>query len=66
MEHGRWVVERLEDGWRLGATRDVTKKTSPYLVPWSLLSDELKERDRTAVRTIPELLAQEGIEIFRE
>ena len=66
MEHGRWVVERLADGWKLSKTRDVAKKTSPYLVPWTELPEDIKERDRKAVRQIPELLAQVGCEIRRQ
>ena len=34
MEHGRWNVERLFEGWRYGSPRSV-RKISPYLVPWA-------------------------------
>jgi ppGpp synthetase/RelA/SpoT-type nucleotidyltranferase/KaiC/GvpD/RAD55 family RecA-like ATPase len=63
MEHARWNVERLLDGWKKGASRDVTKKISPYIVPWSELPDEIKEIDRDTVSKIPELLAKVSIEI---
>ena len=66
MEHGRWIVERLLDGWTFGEKRDVLKKTSPYLVPWSALPDDVKEWDRESVRRIPELLAKVGLEIRRD
>jgi ppGpp synthetase/RelA/SpoT-type nucleotidyltranferase len=65
MEHGRWVVERLEDGWKWGAERDIAKKTSPYLLSWAQLPDNVKEWDRESVRTIPNVLAEVGIEIRR-
>lgn len=65
MEHGRWNVERLLDGWRWEERRDVMKKTSPYLVGWSELPDDVKERDREPVRQIPEFLAKVGLEIHR-
>ncbi|MDE3090868.1 MAG: hypothetical protein KGJ80_15945, partial [Chloroflexota bacterium] len=58
MEHGRWVAERLLDGWTWAKERDVTKKTSPYLVSWSELPDNVKEWDRETVRKIPEFLAK--------
>jgi tetratricopeptide (TPR) repeat protein len=66
MEHGRWVVERLLDGWTWAKERDVTKKTSPYLVPWSELPDNMKGWDRETVRKIPAFLAKVGLEIQRK
>jgi hypothetical protein len=62
MEHDRWTAERVADGWTLGE-RDVVKKTSPHLVSWEELPEEVKEWDREAVRPIPELLASVGLEI---
>jgi len=66
MEHARWNVERLLDGWRWGEKRNVTKKISPYLVPWSELSDDVREWDRQTVRKIPEFLAKVGLEVRRQ
>jgi hypothetical protein len=66
MEHARWNDERLLDGWKWGERRDVAKKTSPYLVPWSELSDNVKELDRRTVRKIPEFLAKVGLEVRRQ
>ena len=65
MEHARWNVERLLDGWKLGGERDVGNKVSPHLVPWGELPEDVKEWDRQAVRNIPELLAKVGLEIRR-
>jgi len=66
MEHARWNVERLLNGWRRGLERDVNRKVSPYLVAWSQLPDEAKEWDRETLRQIPELLARVGLEIRRK
>ena len=66
MEHARWNVERLLDGWKWGKTKDVAKKISPHLVPWNELPQDLKEWDRETVRKIPEFLAAVGIEIRRK
>jgi len=66
MEHARWNVERLLDGWKWGEKKDVMKKISPYLVPWSELPDEVKEWDKQTVRNIPELLARVRMEIRRQ
>jgi ppGpp synthetase/RelA/SpoT-type nucleotidyltranferase len=64
-EHARWNIERLLGGWKWGATKDVTKKISPYLVPYDELSEDVKEWDRVAVRKIPEFLSNSGFEVRR-
>jgi hypothetical protein len=62
-EHGRWNVERLKNGWRHGEKKDETRKLSPYLVPWSVLPDAVKDYDREAVRGWPAILAQAGWQV---
>jgi hypothetical protein len=57
LEHERWSTDRLRDGWIYGPVRDVEKKTHPDLLPWDDLSETVREKDREAVRLIPELLA---------
>jgi hypothetical protein len=63
MEHARWNSERLREGWKLGKKKDATNKTSPYLVPWAKLPENVREWDRETVRKIPELLAGVGLEV---
>ena len=65
MEHGRWVVERLEDGWTLGESND-EKKTRPQLVPWRELPEEEREKDYDTIRRLPEKLAAAGLQIVEE
>jgi hypothetical protein len=65
MEHGRWNIERLLAGWTWGESREEAAKTSPCLVPWSELPDEVKQWDLQAVARIPELLAKAGYEVYR-
>jgi len=65
MEHGRWNVERLRAGWRLGPKRDSTNKITPYLVPWKELPEGIKKWDRDAVRNWPKVFAQAGLEVYR-
>jgi hypothetical protein len=45
MEHARWTLEKLEDGWVKGDTKDHQAKTHPLLVPWGSLDDEEKRKD---------------------
>ncbi|NOZ20000.1 MAG: hypothetical protein GXP25_02815 [Planctomycetes bacterium] len=65
MEHARWNVERLLDGWTWGPQKDVDQKISPYLVSWEKLPENVREWDRQAVRAIPKLLAEVGLEVRR-
>jgi hypothetical protein len=65
MEHGRWNIERLLDGWKPGKHRDVVKKISPSLEAWSKLPEDVKEWDRETVRKIPEFLEKVDLEIRR-
>lgn len=66
MEHAKWNVERLLDGWKWGEKKDVTKKINPYIVAWSELPDDVKEWDRETVRKMPEFLAKVGLGVYRE
>lgn len=68
LEHGRWNVERLLQGWRRG-DRDESKKRHNCLVPWldkAVLTDEIKTYDRQSVRLFPSLLAKAGLEVTRK
>jgi hypothetical protein len=65
LEHERWVAERRAAGWTAGP-RDPERKTTPYLVPWADLAEEIREYDREAVRGIPDFLAGAGLEIRRD
>jgi len=66
LEHGRWNAERLLDGWRYGKVKNAEKKINPSLVPYAELADWIKEYDRIAVRSFPELLAKNGMKISRK
>lgn len=64
MEHGRWIVERLRTGWTYAQERDAEKRRSPYLIPWKNVT-EAKEWDRQAMRELPEVLKEAGLEVRR-
>jgi hypothetical protein len=65
LEHGRWNVERLRDGWRYGKHRDDAQKIHNCLVPWADLPEEIKKYDRDAVRAFPKILAEVNLEVYR-
>jgi len=67
MEHRRWCEERRQQGWSYApGPKNIKKKTTPYLVPWEELSEEIKEYDRNMVRGLPSFLAQAGFQIYRK
>lgn len=66
MEHGRWNVERLLRGWRWAEKKDVAKKLSPYLVPWTALTPEIQGYDLSAIRELPRNLRAAGFEVFKQ
>ena len=45
--------------------KDFVNKTSPFVVPWNKLSDDIRDNDRNAVRLIPELLKEAGYEAYK-
>lgn len=66
LEHGRWNIERLRDGWRPGKIRDDARKIHDCLVSWKDLPEEIKKYDYDAVRAFPEILAKVGLEVYRK
>jgi hypothetical protein len=50
--HINWMKERLADGWRLGAVKDVTKKLHPCLVDYALLPKLQRVKDALFINTI--------------
>jgi len=66
MEHERWVDERLRTGWSYASgTKNIERKTSPHIVPWDELSEEVKEWDRVMIRGLPAFLAKADFQIVR-
>lgn len=68
MEHRSWEIDRLFDGWQYGEIRDNDTRRHPALVPYSNLSEQVKDFDRDQIRAIASsLLETEGEPtVFRE
>jgi hypothetical protein len=64
-EHERFVASKRERGWTYGPVRDNARLIHPCLVPWNELSEVEREKDRDAVRNIPELVALAGFAAIR-
>ena len=63
-EHRRWMAERTAKGWRYDRTKDNSRKLHPDLVAWEYLSEDSRDKDRSAVRAIPRHLADAGLRII--
>ena len=64
-EHEQWVNERLKKGWVYGRNRDDQKKIHDCIVPWEVLPEEQRQKDRNAVQALPAILAKVYLKIVR-
>jgi hypothetical protein len=64
LEHIRWVEERITEGWKPGV-KNKDLKTTPWLIPYAQLPEEMKEFDRDPVRNIPAFLARVDLKVVR-
>jgi hypothetical protein len=62
-EHQRWVADRLGEGFTFGSVR--TARQHPNIIAWEMLSDDGKDKDRSAVRALPQILRAAGFQILR-
>ncbi|RHZ65258.1 hypothetical protein CDV55_107353 [Aspergillus turcosus] len=58
IEHDRWNTERLQNQWRCGEERNITKRSSPFLVPWSDLEQKWRDIDCAIVASYPQILPE--------
>ena len=65
MEHERWWAQKRAVGYVFGPQESDVEKTHPCMVPWDQLPEAEKEKDREAVRDIPQRLAAAGFETYR-
>jgi hypothetical protein len=64
-EHELWVGERVRKGWKYGKIRDDQRKIHDCIVPWDELSEEQRQKDRSAIRALPIILAKVFLKIVR-
>lgn len=63
--HNVWAVGRISEGWIYGETKDINKKTTPLLVPYSELADSEKEYDRNTAFETLKLIVKMGYKITK-
>lgn len=64
-EHGRWMDEKIRQGWQQAMVVDAERKLHDCLVPWQLLPEDQREKDRNTIRTLPAILAKVRLKIVR-
>lgn len=66
MEHGRWNVERLLQGWRYGPVKDIDNRRSPSLIPWRDLKPHVQQWDIDAITNFPKTFSEVGLEVYQK
>jgi hypothetical protein len=64
-EHERWWRVRLRAGWTYGPQLNYPKRQHPSLAEWVHITPAEQAKDRQAVRSLPRVLADVGLEIVR-
>ena len=65
-EHTRWNWQKILQGWVYGPEKSETKMTHPCILPWSKLTEKIREYDRQNVRLIPEIIRNAGYHAVRK
>lgn len=63
-EHYGWCMLKYDLGWRHGPL-DVEEKTSPNLVKWEDLDEELQENNMNTFRNLPDMCDEVGLQIVK-
>ena len=66
MEHGRWHVERLMQGWQYAPEKDEEARTHFCMVSWQQLPEKYQQYNVDAVLEFPSVLAKAGLLIYSE
>jgi voltage-gated potassium channel Kch len=56
LEHRRWMIDRLLNGWKYGAVRDNRARLHPDLRPFNELDPNTKGKDDNVIATTAELI----------
>jgi hypothetical protein len=65
IEHGRWVANRIDNGWRYGEVRDDRARLHPCLKPYDELSREVQLNDAHAVASLLRALQSTGWRVVK-
>ena len=54
--HGRWVSQLTEEGWRYGQRHDARRRTTPALMDWENLSEKYRKIEYRRMLSLMETL----------
>lgn len=63
--HDVWAAGRLAEGWTFGEKKDMDKKTTPLLVPYSELEESEKDYDRNTAFEALKMIVKLGYRIVQ-
>ncbi|MFZ5353314.1 MAG: RyR domain-containing protein [Bacillota bacterium] len=66
MEHGRYCIERLLDGWKYGKIKDAKSKISNFLTEWDKLTDEEKHKNILGIFHLLDILEENNYFIYKK
>ncbi len=68
LEHGRWNVERLAEGWKPSKedTKNFKHMTHPSLICWEELPEDIKRYDFDAIKNYAVVLKEAGYQIVKK
>ena len=64
--HDVWAVGRIKEGWKYGPVKDIEKKLTPQLVPYSELPETEKAFDRNTAFETLKLITKLGFDITKK
>lgn len=62
-EHNEWMEYKIRNGWSFGKPRDDSQKKHDCLIPYHLLDEKNKDKDRNTVRHYPDILKKANYKI---
>ena len=65
LEHRRWMADKHLAGYSYGEVRDEDRMLHPDLIPWEILPEVDREKDRDNIHQIPKLLQLQYQKICR-
>lgn len=66
IEHERWKRSKREDGWTyIDGPKDTDCRRNPLLLPWELLPEIEREKNRAVARQVPDYLVSAGLRVLK-
>ena len=63
--HDNWCSDKFADGWSYGENMDIETRKNPFLVPWSDLDSQNREKNINYSKNITNLLNSSGLKIVK-